>query len=114
NGGVTSGGWSRGREGRTLDNQSVTPTDDGTAIAYQFDPRVGGLDDKGGNRLFWNIWKLYAQSSGYQGPSGDNPSGAWIGDPCVRSDQCRAIGADAVCIANYPGGMCSAKCRDAC
>ena len=108
NGGVTAGGWSKGREGRTGDGQNVTPLDEGTAAAYQFDPRVGTLKE-GGNRLFWNIWKLYARSSAYQGPSGQGQSGAWIGDPCTRTEACKAI-PGGVCINNYPGGMCSARC----
>jgi hypothetical protein len=111
NGGVTSGGWAKGREGRTLDAKTVTPADDGTAVAYQFDPRVG--DRKSGNRLFWTIWQNYVKASGYQ-PNDVVNTGAWIGDPCVRDEQCKAIGADAVCVISYPGGMCTVPCRDGC
>ncbi len=108
NGGVTAGGWAKEREGRTVDGKSVTPADEGTAAMYQFDPRVGALED-GGNRLFWNIWKLYTRAAAYQGPSGQGPTGAWIGDPCTRTEACKAI-PGGVCVNNYPGGMCSARC----
>ena len=113
NGGVTTGGWAKQREAKTLDGKFVTPVDDGTAAAYQFDPRVG--DSEHGNQLFWQIWKLYIRASLYQGPTGGSTTGAWIGDPCSSNEQCKPIGGgQGVCISNYPGGMCSMKCRDAC
>lgn len=110
NGGVTSGGWGKGQPGRTLDGKTVTPADDGTAVAYQFEPRVG--DQKSGNQLFWTIWKNYAKAAGYQASGTPQTGGAWIGDPCSKDSQCKTIGADAVCITSYEGGMCSIPCRD--
>lgn len=110
-GGVTSGGWAKQREGRTIDAKTVTPNDDGTAVAYQFDPRVG--DRKSGNQLFWTIWKNYVKASGYQ-PNGAVRTGAWIGEPCIRDEQCKSIGPEAVCVTSYPGGMCTIPCRPDC
>jgi hypothetical protein len=106
--GATSGGWKGGVTSTTADGQSVTPADDGTAVAYQFDPRVGNSES--GNHLFWNIWTLYVQASNYQGPTGAAPAGAWIGDPCTANNECKAIGNGAACVTTYPGGMCTVPC----
>ncbi len=111
NGGVTAGGWSKGKDGRTIDGKVVTPVDDGTAAAYQFDPVVG--DARTGNQLFWTIWVNYVKAAGYQASAGPT-TGAWIGDPCSKDAQCKAIGPDAVCITSYEGGMCSIPCRPTC
>ena len=108
--GQTAGGWAPGKESLTLDNQKVTPTDPSTAALYQWTPQVGFA--KSGAWLFWNIWQNYASFLEYDGPIGGGTNGAWIGDACTADPDCIAPGA--ICATNFPGGMCTVSCTDAC
>lgn len=109
--GQTDGGWGPHVASTTSDGKKVTPADEATAALYQYAPKVGTGSD--GNWLFWNIWQKYSIAMDYSGPVG-NPGGAssWVGDACRNDMQCAY--ADAICATNYPGGLCTAQCTDAC
>ncbi|MEO8874758.1 MAG: hypothetical protein ABI461_04145, partial [Polyangiaceae bacterium] len=109
--GATAGGWGPGNESVTLDGLRVTPQDASTAALYQYNPLVAV--GSGGNWLMWNIWQFYANFLTYDGPVGGSMSGGgWIGDGCTSDANCGVP--DGFCATNFPGGMCTIACTDAC
>ena len=110
--GSTAGNWGPGITSTTLDAQSVTPVDASTAALYEYTPVVG-FEKSGGNWLFWNVWQNYTLSLGYSGGvPGTSPTGSWIGDACTTDPSCAVP--SGICVTNYPGGLCTVGCTDAC
>jgi hypothetical protein len=108
--GQPSGRWGPGIPAVTLDGRSVTPADASTAAIYQYTPLVA-FQKSGGSWLFWNLWQKYALALNYFGGTGSN-AGAWIGDACQSDPSC--VAPSAICVTNYPGGLCTASCTSAC
>jgi hypothetical protein len=108
--GRTAGGWGPGIAGQTLDGNTVTPTDAGTAAIYQYDPTVGTFAT--GSSLFWTVFSNYAHALGYFGPPDPAIAGAWLGDACAKDGNCGYP--NPICADNYPGGMCTLACTGSC
>lgn len=109
--GQTAGGWAPGRSGTTLDGVTVKPVDASTAALYQYDPVAG--DGQSGGSLFANIWGEFAAALSYTPPKGGTAT-AEVGDACLASSDCALAGGLCAAGANYPGGMCTAKCAGSC
>jgi hypothetical protein len=108
--GETAGGWGPGETGTTLDGITVKPKDDSTAALYQYDPVVG--EGRTGQSLFANIWFEYTQALTYFVP--DTEATAQVGDGCVSAADCALANPICATGANYPGGMCTSKCKGSC
>ena len=108
--GRTPGGWGPGIASKTLDGKIITPSDEGTAAIYQYEPVVGTFTN--GASLFWNIFSNYAYALGYYGPPDPAIAGAWIGGACSKDGNCGY--ANALCADNYPDGMCTLSCTGTC
>jgi hypothetical protein len=106
----TASGWGTNIANTTLDDVSVTPKNESTAVLYDALGKVAE-GDLGGTWLFWNIWNLYAKKMEYTAPAGAI-AGRWIGDPCAIDSACGYDGA--VCATNYPQGLCTAQCTGDC
>jgi hypothetical protein len=112
--GATAGNWGPGKTSTTQDGQQVTPADASTAALYQYTPFLA-VHQPEGNWLFWNIWQSYAGALGYAGPAGGAMvPGAWIGDACSGDGTCVYAGMRGTCATQFPQGLCTLKCTQAC
>ena len=106
--GMTLTGWGVGKSMATADEIEVIPQTAGTAALYTYTPWV--LRGRGGNWLFWNVYRKYARVM-----QRDRPNHRWIGGPCYGPSDCGY--ADAVCIPSHARrgvGTCSLPCERVC
>lgn len=103
--GATISGWQVGVAKRSLDPQSVTPGNRATAALYTYTPWV--LVDRGGNWLFWNIYRRYARHI-----AESNPNRRWIGGACSSDEGCAYGGG--LCHPEVAGGTCTLECARYC
>ena len=94
-------GWGVGMAKRTLDPQRVTPKNRATAALYTYTPWV--LPGRGGNWLFWNVYRTYARHF-----LATRPNHRWIGADCVDEGDCGAP--DALC----ENRRCTVSCERLC
>lgn len=95
--GATVAGWAVGKAKRTLDPVAVTPANRATAALYTYTPWV--LQGRGGNWLFWNIYRKYSRHF-----LDGRPNHRWIGGQCAVDEAC-----------SDPEGFCDgSRCTVAC
>ena len=102
--GRTATGWGPGRTKRTLDGVAVTPKNRATAALYTYTPWV--LPGRGGNWLFWNIYRRYSRIllAGF-------PNHRWIGADCIDGEGCAP---GLACLPTAAGGLCTLPCDRFC
>lgn len=103
--GSTIAGWKVGTAKRTLDGVWVTPRSRATAALYTYTPWV--LVGRGGNWLFWNVYRKYARHV-LEG----RPNYHWVGGTCDSLDDCPLEHAQ--CLGQIPAGLCSQPCQGTC
>ena len=103
--GRTWTGWGIGVTKTTLDPERVTPENAATAALYTYTPWV--LRNRGGNWLFWNIYRKYSR---YMLSS--RPNYRWVGGECADDASCPFDGGS--CLTSFPGGLCTTSCWQFC
>ena len=108
--GTSISGWGPGIRKSTLDEVLVTPANRATAALYTYTPFV--LQGTGGNWLFWNVWRRYAEHLDYDATFPFNEG--WIGGNCSDDSDCGFEGGR--CIFAEPGrlGTCTMSCERTC
>lgn len=104
-GGSTIAGWRVGVAKRTLDGSWITPRNRATAALYTYTPWV--LPGRGGNWLFWNVYRKYARHV-LEG----RPNFHWIGGTCDGLEQCPVDGGQ--CLSQWSDGLCTQPCTGTC
>jgi hypothetical protein len=102
----TIAGFFPGESKRVLDGSNVVSANRSTAILYTYTPWI--LVGRGGNWLFWNVWRRYSVHLSYD--RGLNPpfNEGYIGGLCTTSADCFYDGG--VC----SGGECTQSCTSSC
>ncbi|RLB48717.1 MAG: hypothetical protein DRJ42_22580 [Deltaproteobacteria bacterium] len=96
---------------RTLDNIVVTPENRATLALYTYTPHVGRAT-RGGNWLFFSVWKRYVTHVGYEDGLRDRAAENFIGSACEVDADCGFIGG--LCL-DWNGGLfCSQPCTGIC
>lgn len=113
----TVSGRHPGQTIKTLDKVSLRLANKATTILYTYTPWV--LKGKGGNWLFWNIWRRYAKALGYDRGLSFPFNEGWIGGACATDGDCFYDGA-ACRFAETDDqgqltlGICSKRCNTGC
>jgi hypothetical protein len=88
----------------------VLPANRSSAILYTYTPWV--LPGKGGNWLFWNVWRRYASALGYARGMSFPFNEGWIGGACQDARDC--FYPNSICIGNAGSRFCSLPCATYC
>jgi len=131
---ATVGGYRVGERFTSLDGLAVTPENAATASLYNYTPWV--LEGRGGNWLFWNVWRRFEGAMASSTPPPPEPpfNDGLIGDLCTDNAECdhpwggfcwagacattcqnrwcpgQDGGTRAFCVSGGAGGLCVAEC----
>lgn len=103
--GQTVAGWKVGVRKKVLDGVWVAPRNRATAALYTYTPWA--LRNRGGNWLFWNVYRRYARHF-----RADRPNHHWIGGSCGDRSSCPVEAG--TCHQDVQDGLCSRPCERIC
>jgi hypothetical protein len=104
NGDATNAGYRLGQSFTSLDDLRVTPQNRATLALYTYTPWVGQAS-RGGNWLFWNVFRKYADAVGYEAGLTRPFNEGFIGGACTTDSECAFTGG--FC---HTRGFCTLRC----
>ena len=103
--GATVSGWRVGKAKTTLDPKTVTPANRATAALYTYTPWV--LEGRGGNWLFWNVFRKFSMHL-----LKATPNHHWVGGACTTKAACTFD--DGTCLNTGAAQFCTSACDRYC
>ncbi|MCK5798987.1 MAG: hypothetical protein KAI47_17465 [Deltaproteobacteria bacterium] len=122
-GGTTLSGRRPGMTMKTSDGKRITLINQATTILYTYTPWI--LVGRGGNWLYWNIWRRYAKAMGYTAGLRYPFNEGWVGGTCYADADCFYTGARCRFVNENGGtagangsslvaGICTLPCETSC